>query len=327
MKKVKLGVIGLGFIGKVHLRNCLRLKSARVVAAADISKMALEYARNFGVKQLYTDYHELLKLKDVDAVIISLPTHLHAECAICAVEEGKHVFLEKPLARDPREGEKIISAMNKNCAKLMVGYPLRFVPEFIDLKKKIDSGSLGDVQIAQAVNIGAGPFLHRLESTVPCPIPEWWFDKDLAGGGALLDLGSHMINLMRWYFGEIRAIKAYLGYRFNLNVEDHAFCIADFNSGVKASINVGWFSQRTAIGIELYGTMDHFNCFLQPQSKVMTAVSLILNKLPKFFKPYLAELKQFVSCLCNDRIPSLSVYEALEDLKVIAQAYESRISF
>ncbi|MEM2738633.1 MAG: Gfo/Idh/MocA family oxidoreductase [Candidatus Bathyarchaeia archaeon] len=326
MKKIGLGLIGLGFIGKVHLRNCLKLKSARVVAVADVSKRALEYARNFGVKQLYTDYHELLKLKDVDAVIISLPTHLHAECAISAMEAGKHVFLEKPLARDLKEGEKIISAMNKNCVKLMVGYPLRFVPEFINLKKEIESGFLGDVQIAQAVNIGAGPFFHRAESAVPSPVPEWWLDKDLTGGGALMDLGSHMINLTRWYFGEIKEIKAHLGHRFNLDVEDYALCIADFNSGVKTVINVGWFSQKAVVGIELFGTMNFSSFFEQQQNKVITAINLILGRSPKFFKPYLAELKQFIDCIRDDVDPDPSGYDAFEDLKAIAKAYKNQIA-
>jgi predicted dehydrogenase len=325
MKRVNLGIIGLGFIGKVHLRNCLKLKSANVVAVADVSKKALEYARNFGVRKLYTDYHELLKLKNVDAVVISLPTHLHAECAINAIEEGKHIFLEKPLARYPKEGEKIVSAANKNKIKLMVGYPLRFVPEFINLKKEIESGSLGDVQIAHAVDIGAGPFFHRTESAIPKPIPEWWFNKNLSGGGALLDLGSHMINLTRWYFGKIKKIKACLGYRFNLNVEDHATCIVNFDSGVKAVINVGWFSQKAAIGVELYGTMSHSGFFEGSQNKVITAVNLIIGRLPKFFKPYIAELSQFVDCINDDATPTPSGQDALEDLNVIAKAYRNQI--
>ncbi|MEM3697177.1 MAG: Gfo/Idh/MocA family oxidoreductase [Candidatus Bathyarchaeia archaeon] len=326
MEKVNLGIIGLGFIGKVHLRNSIKLKSAKVLAVADVSRRALDYARNFGVKHLFTDYHSLLKFRDVDAVIISLPTHLHAECAISAMEEGKHVFLEKPLARNPEEGEKIVSTANKNGVKLIVGYPLRFVPEFKKLKEEIESGVLGDVQIAHAVNIGAGPFFHRAESTIPKPVPEWWLNKDLTGGGVLTDLGSHMINLTRWYFGEVKEIKACLGYRFNLDVEDHAICIADFNSGVKAVINVGWFSQKAAIGIELYGTISHFSFFEHPQNKVMTAINLIFGKLPKFFKPYFAELKQFVDCIKNDEgVPIPSGYDALEDLKVIAKAYRNQL--
>ncbi|MEM5866964.1 MAG: Gfo/Idh/MocA family oxidoreductase [Candidatus Aenigmatarchaeota archaeon] len=79
LKKIHLGIIGLRFIGEVHLRNCLKLDSARVLAAASIPKKVLNYVITFGVKNLFTNYHELLKLKDLDAVIVSLPTHLHVE--------------------------------------------------------------------------------------------------------------------------------------------------------------------------------------------------------------------------------------------------------
>ncbi|MEM2915217.1 MAG: Gfo/Idh/MocA family oxidoreductase [Candidatus Bathyarchaeia archaeon] len=323
MKKINLGIIGLGFIGKVHLRNCLKLDSAIVLAAADTSKKALNYAKAFGVKHLFTDYRKLLKLNDLDAVIVSLPTHLHAECAISAMEHGKHVFLEKPLARNPKEGREIISAARKNGVKFMVGYPLRFIPDFTDLKKKIDSGVLGDVQSAHAVNIAAGPFFHKAESNIPKPIPEWWLSKELAGGGVLIDLGSHMINLMRWYFGEINSIKAYLGHRFNMEVEDYAICVAKFKDEKTAIIDVGWFSLQTRISIELYGTVDHDSIIHRSQSKAITAIKLILGQTPKFSAPYLKEISHFINSIIFDSV--LYVDDALKDLEVIDKAYRNRI--
>jgi len=323
MEKINLGVIGLGFIGKVHLRNCLNLKSVRVLAAADASKRALNYAKTFGVKQLFTDYHELLKLKDLDAVIISLPTHLHAESAINAMEEGKHVFLEKPLARNVEEGREIVSAAGKNGVIFMVGYPLRFVPEFVDLKSRVESGVLGDIQMAYGVNIAAGPFFHRAESTTPRPVPEWWLNKELIGGGALIDLGCHMINLLRWYLGEVSAVKARLGYRFNFDFEDHATCIMDFECGACTVVNVGWFSQSAAVGVELHGTLAHARAYHSPSSKVVTAIMLILGK---FFIPYLKEVSHFVDYIRNDNGENrLSGEDALRDLEVIAKAYKNQV--
>lgn len=326
LKKVNLGVIGLGFIGKVHLRNCLNLKSARVLAAADSSKKALNYAKAFGVEHLFTDYRELLKLKDLDAVIVSLPTHLHAECAIAAMEEGKHVFLEKPLARNPEEGREIVSAARKNDVKFVVGYPLRFAPEFENLKSRMESGVLGDIQLAHAVNIAAGPFFHRAESTAPRPVPEWWLNRELTGGGALIDLGCHMINLLRWYFGEISDIKARLGYRFNFDFEDHATCIINFKCGTTAIVNVGWFSQNTALGVELFGTASYARVYQSPSSKVITAIKLILGRTPKFFTPYLKEISHFVNCINDNNNESrLSGEDALKDLEAIAEAYKNQI--
>jgi len=322
-KKINLGIIGLGFIGKVHLRNCLNIKSVRVAAVADISKKALKFAQKLGVKQLFTDYHKLLDQPDIDAVIISLPTHLHAPCAISAAEKGKHIFLEKPLARNPKEGKKIISAARKHDVKLMVGYPFRFHPGFEKLKRKIESGTLGEIQIAHAVNIGAGPFFHRAERAIPRPVPDWWFNKELSGGGALLDLGSHMINLTRWYFGEIKSIKAYLGYRFNFDFEDHAVCIVNFELGTTVIINVGWFSQKAAVGIELFGSMAHDYYYQPSQSRVITALQLILGRTPRFFIPYAREILAFTKCIIENEQPLTSGTDALKDLEIIAQAYKT----
>jgi predicted dehydrogenase len=278
-----------------------------------------------GVKQTFTDYHQLLKQANIDAVIISLPTHLHEPCAISAAEEGKHIFLEKPLARNPEEGKKIISAVTKNNVKLMIGYPLRFSPTFRELKRKLESGVLGDIQIAHAMNIGAGPFFHRGEGAIPRPVPEWWFKKELTGGGALMDLGSHMINLTRSYFGEITNIKTYLGYRFNFDFEDHALCIANFASGTTAIINVGWFSQKAAIGVELFGTVAHASTYNYSPNKVITAIQLLLGRTSKFLVSYMEEVSYFIRCIEEDSQPSPSGEDALKDLEVITQAYKNQI--
>jgi len=206
----------------------------------------------------------------------------------------------------------------------MVGYPSRFVSTYCDLKRKLESGVLGDIQTAHAVNIAAGPFFHR-GIGIPRPVPEWWFKKELTGGGALMDLGSHMINLTRWYFGEVNKVKAYLGYRFNFDFEDHAICIINFKSGTTAIINVGWFSQKATVGIELFGTVAHASYYRSSSSKVITAIQLLLGRTPKFFIPYLKEVSHFVHCIKEDTQPSSSGEDALKDLEAITEAYKNQI--
>ena len=98
MEKIKLGLIGLGYIGKIHLKHCQKLANAKLIAAADLSKKALKTAKEAGVKKLYTNYQQLLKDPEIDAVIIALPTHLHLKCATETAENQKHIFLEKPIA-------------------------------------------------------------------------------------------------------------------------------------------------------------------------------------------------------------------------------------
>jgi predicted dehydrogenase len=325
MDKMKLGLIGLGYIGKVHLLNCLKLKSVELVAASDISKKALNLAKKMGVKKTYDDYEQLLNDDAVDAVIIALPTHLHACCAKKAADAGKHIFLEKPLARNVAEGKDVLSAIRKNGIKLMVGYPYRFFSRFQALKQKVESGELGEVQIAYAVNIASGPFFHRAEKDIPRPVPDWWFKRELTGGGALMDLGSHMINLVRWYLGEVSNVKSHMGYRFNLDFEDHATCVFNFQSGQVSVVNTGWFSQQTERKVELFGTVAHASAAYIPSNKVKTALQLITRRTPTFYIPYVRELQHFVQCLKQDLPPSSSAEDALKDLEAIELAYKNQI--
>lgn len=323
MDRVKLGLIGLGFIGRVHMLNCLRLSEARLVAVADVSEKALSMAKKLGVGKTYQDYRELLKDPEINAVIVALPTYLHAECAKIAAENHKHILLEKPLARNVNEGKEIVSAIKKHGVKLMVGHTTRYTNTYKNLKKEIDEGKLGEIQVAYAVNIGSGPFMHRSEEGSPKPVPEWWWRKELTGGGALIDLGSHMINLVRWFFGKVVYVESYLGYRFNLEQEDHAICILKFKSGPIVIINLGWFSRMGNVKLEVYGTVGHAVASYNPPSRVITAIQLVLRKTPSFYVPYFNEVQHFVDCIRKDIQPQPSGEDALEDLKVIEKAYKN----
>lgn len=325
MKIVKLGIIGLGYIGRVHLRHSLKIKNAHVYAVADLSKKALRKAKNAGVRKTFTNYEQLLRENEIDAVIIALPTHLHLRCAKQAAEAQKHIFLEKPIARNVKETKQILSTTKKNSVKLMIGYPLRFNTAFCNLKKEMEKGTIGDVEIAHAAYISTGPFLHRAEAHTPIPVPEWWFHKELTGGGALIDLGSHIINLLRWYFGEITSIKSHLGYRFNMNFEDSATCLAKFQSGTRAVINVGWFSQGYHLKIDLYGSVKTITAQHTPSNPILTVAQMLTTGTSKFYQPHFTELQYFTDCLIHDLSPSPSGEDGLKDLEAIAQAYKNQI--
>jgi len=326
MEKIRLGLIGLGYIGKIHLRHCQKLSNAKLMAVTDLSRKALKTANDAGVKETYTNYEQLLKNPNINAVIIALPTHLHKQCAIQVAEAKKHIFLEKPIARNTTEAKEIISAARKNDVKLMMGYPLRFNPVFCKLKKEIDDGTLGEIEIAHAAYISSGPFMHRAEAYTPLPVPEWWFKKELTGGGALIDLGSHIINLLRWYFGEITDIESHFGYRFNLDFEDSATCIAKFENGTLAVINVGWFSQGYHLKVELHGSVRSFSAHHSPPNPISTVIHMLTKGYSKFYEGHLAELQHFVNCLINDKTPMPTGEDGLKDLQAITQAYKNQIS-
>jgi predicted dehydrogenase len=127
LNKLNIGIIGLGNQGKLHLKNCSFINELNVVGVADTSKRALKLAEMNGVKNVHLDYKDLLKNKEIDSVIISLPNFLHLEATTYAAEAGKNILLEKPLARNVSEGKEIISRVQKNGVKLMLGYPMRFI--------------------------------------------------------------------------------------------------------------------------------------------------------------------------------------------------------
>jgi len=325
MKKVGLGIIGLGYIGKMHLRHGLKLKNAHIVGVADVSKRALDEAKSLGVKKTFTDYQQLLKEADLDSVIIGLPTHLHLDCAVKAIEAEKNVFLEKPMARNVQEAKEIVSAAQRHSVKLMIGYPHRFNSPFCRLKERIENGELGDVEIAYATFISSGPFFHRAVDYAPSPVPEWWFDRELTGGGVLVDLGCHLINLLRWYFGEIAEIRSYLGHRFNLDLEDHAICMTQFESGTVASISVGWFSQEYQLRVDLLGSVKHASVQHSPENRLVAATQMLATGTSEFHWPHFAELQYFVNCITHDSKPSPSGEDGLKDLEAISLAYRNSV--
>ena len=158
MRNIGVGLIGLGSIGQVHLKNGLRVNNARIVAVSDVSKKALSLARDCGVKKTYLSYEQLLNNPEVDCVIIALPTHLHQVCIEKAAEARKHILLEKPIGRSVEEAKRIISASKRNSVTLMLGYPLRFNPDFSKVKEEVTKGIFGDVPIAYATNVSFRSF-------------------------------------------------------------------------------------------------------------------------------------------------------------------------
>jgi len=324
LKKVNLGIIGLGFQGKIHLRNSLHIRDVKVLGVADISEKALNYAKKVGVRNVYNNYEDLLKNRELDAVVISVPNFLHMECAIKAAEAGKDIFLEKPLARNVDEGEKIVSSARKNNVKLMIGFDLRFNPILREIYNKINNGFFGEVQIVEVTNVSGGPFSPRSDKVGPVPVPSWWFEKEVVGGGVLLDLGSHMIDLLSWYFGEVDFLKCFLGYIYNMDAEDTAICVMKFKKGPLATLKVGWFSKDFMQSIQLCGTAKNLFVDISNSSILKRVLSDFKKKMGlRNFDPYYLELVHFIRCLQKDEDPSPSGEDGLKCLRLISMAYES----
>jgi len=143
-----------------------------------------------------------------------------------------------------------------------------------------------------------------------------------------MDLGSHMINLLRWYFGnEISDVKSILGHRFDMPFEDHALCFMKFKQGPIATVNVGWFSQETNIEVELLGTVKAVSMKHTPENLRSRILQMLVGKQSTELLAFRNELNYFVNCIINDRAPSPSATDGLKDLQLISLAYENEIEY
>lgn len=237
---LNIGIIGLGNMGKLHLLNALRIDGVNVVAAADKSEANRKSVEKYHVKT-YDDYTKLIDAEKLDAVIVSLPNFLKKDCVFYAAEKKLNIFLEKPMALNYVEALEMVQKVEKENVRMAIGVNYRYYPCVQKLKSNFDDGRIGDAVIATSDLILSGPMSH---GAVPAPVPEWWLSKETAGGGALIDLGYHLIDIFSWLFGDLEVTYSNLGYRFNLSVEDSATVVLrSKDQGVTCCVNVGWFSK------------------------------------------------------------------------------------
>lgn len=192
MSKVRVGVIGTGAQGRgVHVRACAATRDIELVAICDTQKAKLEgVLREYTVPHAVTDYREVLAMADVDAVIVALPNYLHAPITIEALKAGKHVLVEKPMAMDAKEAAAMLAARDQSGKVLMVGQNNRFRAEAVLIKELVSSGELGEVYNAEA------SWWRRR-----CGQRGWFIDRQRSGGGALVDIGVHALDLCWWLMG------------------------------------------------------------------------------------------------------------------------------
>src|SRR5690242_12029441 len=193
---IKVGVIGCG-IGSFHLEGYAEEPRAKVIAIAGLEDRCQELANKFGVDRVYRDYRELLADPDVQAVSIAVPNHLHREVTIAALRAGKDVLVEKPLAPTAAEGEEMVAMAEETGRILMIAFNRRGRHDAELVKNEVDAGRLGRIYHARAF------WMRR--SGIP-GLGSWFTTKTLAGGGPLIDLGVHVLDLALWIMGNPRPV-------------------------------------------------------------------------------------------------------------------------
>jgi len=332
MQKVRIGLIGAGFTGRLHAKGYLETPNVELVAVAAKTRVSAEkFCKEYGMKAWYTDYMNLIKRKDIDAVSICLPNKFHAPATIAAAEAGKHVMCEKPMAITMEEADKMIKAADKAGVKLFIAETVRFVPSFVRVKELIEEGAIGKVFMFKAHSSHSGP--HSLH----------FLDPEMAGGGVLIDLAIHYVDLFRWYTNkEVERVYAEMEtFEKDTELEDNGIMFLRYKGGI-GNITASWTTKgEISARVEVFGTegsifsSGHGHTFsptfvFSDKGYGYVAEKTELSRgwtFPVHSKieqlPYTEETKHFVKCILQDKKPLVDGEEGKKDLEVVLAAYES----
>jgi len=215
MKKVGIGIIGLGNIAGWHIPAYIKNEKAELVAVCDINtKIAKEAAKFFGAKKWYTDYKDLLKDEQIDAVDILLPHHLHSKVVIDAAEAGKNVAVQKPMALNVKDADRMIEATRKADVKFMVDECEVFYPPYVKAKELIENGEIGEpsfIRIGYKHGRLTHPYnINQIKWRSRSGPADWRRDPRKFGGGHFFTAGHHKFAVARHLLGEVAEVRAWI---------------------------------------------------------------------------------------------------------------------
>jgi myo-inositol 2-dehydrogenase / D-chiro-inositol 1-dehydrogenase len=287
-RELRLGMISWAHIhAEFRAKALTELPGVRIVAIADDDEeRGRAAAARFGVDAFTTDWRELLERGDIDVVMVHSENARHADQVVAAAEAGKDVFCEKPIATRLDDAERMIAAVQAAGVEATAAFVSRFSQEASRAKKIVDSGALGQIVHARALVGLAGV------AEIGCPpdMVEWMVDRESGGGGAWIDEGSHAIDLLRHFVGDVTEVAAFDArlVKRDLDVEDVAVAVLRFESGALGEVATSW-SLAIDVGmrntVELYGSKG--TLFLEATSR-FPRVELYTEELP-------AELRGWVS--------------------------------
>ena len=334
MSKVKVGLVGSGFVADIHAAAFKSVPDAEVVAVASPTPgKAKRFAEERGVPKAFENYRDLLALEEIDMVTVGIPNNLHAQVTIDAAKAGKHVLCEKPLCRTLEEADSMIEACRQAGVLLMYGEELCFAPKYVRAKALADEGALGKVFLVKQSEEHFGPHMP------------WFWDIEQSGGGVLLDMGCHGIEFARWVFGKpkVKSVVASLGLHVHADKtrgEDHSFCVVEFEGGRVAMIENSWAKQGGMDDrCEIYGSRGFTRADLLRGNSLLTfsesgygyAVEKAATTRGYTFTMFEEiwnygfpqELAHFVRCVKGEETPIETGEDGREVLKIICAAYES----
>jgi len=309
-----VGIIGLGSVSPRHLDAVEHVVNARLVAVADINEKALSRVQNKYDCKAYPNYRELLKDEEIDLVIICLPHFLHMEASVAALGAGKHVFVEKPMAINVEQCNRMIEAAEKSQKLLSVGHMHHFYPNNVEIKRMLDSKELGELVMLR--DEGYRPF--KVEGR-----PKWYLDK-ATQGGLWYQNGIHLIDRACWWVGSrVVAVKAMIDSRFyDFSADDVAAAMLHFENGVYAILIHVWWK---------YGGTFSNTDFVCTEGMIKLAGQVLVGKDGSYeprevrdsYDAFNRQLEMFITAIEECTEPAVTPEYAREIVRVLIACEQS----
>lgn len=350
MDKVKCGVIGCGWIGKLkHISYLAKSENAEITALCDTNEAAMQEAvKEFGLTgvRMYTDYKELCADPDVDAVQICTPNTLHHDMTMCAAANGKHVFCEKPLATTEADAFEMVEAAAKAGVKLALGHQRRFFSSVQYIRSMVDKGDMGEVYFGKALDA-------RRRG-----VPTWgaYMNKEINGGGILFDGAPHSLDLTMYMMNNFRP--AYVqGKVFNkmrnetegnpwgpwnpanCDVEDNGFALITMENGAVIYLEAAWLINMLGIANSALICGTRGGADLQGPDGAARINTIINGKMVTYSPEYPfmpgaevcigereasdVQMKDWIDSILGDREPFVQGKDGIAVVQIIEAIYAS----
>jgi UDP-N-acetylglucosamine 3-dehydrogenase len=325
---IRIGVVGLGVMGRSHARVLDDVDQADLVAVCDPTEDAMAWARK---RRLigYRSFEEMFEHEKLDAVTIAVPTRFHLEVGLAAIERGLDVLMEKPIATDLDEAQQLVAAAKKRGTMLAIGHVERFNPAVRELKKRLDGGEVG--RIFQVHSRRQGPFPSRIRDV-----------------GAVIDLATHDLDVMRYLLGvDVVRLYAETERRIHTEHEDMLNALLRFDNGAVGVMQVNWLTPTKIRELSVLGErgMLHLNYLTQDltfyENSIATGADLplslltgvsegtLLRHIVDRAEPLRVELESFLASVANKTPPEVGSEDGLKALSLaldlIRSANEGRV--
>lgn len=333
---LRIGLIGCGEIGGLRAEAVARAPGLLLAVASDMDRGRGQALADRFRARFESDWRAVLG-SDADAVLVSTPPPLHAEMCVEALAAGKHVLCEKPLARTPDECRRILEVAGRARRHLATGFNYRFYRAIATARQVLDSGRIGELDHIRsyAGHPGGSEFTHP-----------WVHDAGVMGGGALVDNGIHILDLTRYFLGEVAEVKGFRSdhvWKF-AGCEDNAFALLKSPAGRIASVQASWSEWRGyRFWIEVYGTRGCVRASYPPMLAQVTWVEKPgeATRHKRFFYPayqvqerlrsyrwtvvnsFVEELEGFARALGGEKSPAATGFDGLRAVEIAHAVYES----